>query len=134
MGDYDLLILDEPTNHLDLFSREALEESLMQFPGSILLVTHDQYLMEHVCDHLLVFENNKISRIEGRLPSYLARRRAEVSNTGVDTANGNVDRLLLETKISRVLSELSLLKPDDPSYPALDQEYQTLLRIKRDLL
>lgn len=133
MDECDLLILDEPTNHLDLYSREALDESLLQFPGSVLLVTHDQYLMEQVCDHLLVFENSKIRRIEGRLFSYLTSKEDAIPHPDANATNRVEERLLLDTRISRVLSDLSLLKPDDPDYAALDQEYLELLERRRKL-
>ncbi|NLW07881.1 MAG: ABC-F family ATP-binding cassette domain-containing protein [Clostridia bacterium] len=132
-GEYDLLILDEPSNHLDLYSREALEESLLQFPGTVLVASHDQYLLQQVCDHLLVFTRQKIIRVEGKLADYLA---SENTNTGKVVADKGVsyeEKLLIETKISRVLSELSLYNPGDPNYAALDCEYQRLLKCRKEL-
>ncbi len=49
----DLLILDEPTNDLDIATLEVLEESLMDFPGAVVLVTHDRYLLDRVSSHVL---------------------------------------------------------------------------------
>ena len=49
-----VLVLDEPTNHLDIPGREALEEALQLFPGSILIVSHDRYFLDRVVDRLLV--------------------------------------------------------------------------------
>ncbi|HLL88225.1 MAG TPA: ABC-F family ATP-binding cassette domain-containing protein [Tepidisphaeraceae bacterium] len=49
----DLLVLDEPTNDLDIASLEVLEESLLEFPGAVLLVTHDRYLLDRVCTEVL---------------------------------------------------------------------------------
>lgn len=64
LGEYDLLILDEPTNHLDLKSKETFEDALAQYNGTILMVTHDRYLMNKICNGLLVFEAEKIVRKE----------------------------------------------------------------------
>ncbi len=133
MGDYDLLLLDEPTNHLDLFSREAFEESLVRFPGAILLVTHDRYLTEEVCDCLLVFEDHQVRRIEGNLEDYLAKKPPLKHHTDPDNTNREEDRLLLEAQISGVLSELSLRKPGEENYALLDQEYRELLQRRKDL-
>ncbi|MDD4588574.1 MAG: ABC-F family ATP-binding cassette domain-containing protein, partial [Heliobacteriaceae bacterium] len=119
MGEYDLLILDEPTNHLDLDSRESLEESLIRFTGSILIISHDRYLLERVCDHLLIFDRQKITRFEGNPADYLSKKH---------TVNDE-ERLLLETKLSRIISELSMYKPGDPDYAILDREYQELMKI-----
>jgi ATP-binding cassette subfamily F protein uup len=51
----DILLLDEPTNDLDIHSRDVLEESLLEFLGAIVLVTHDRYLLDRVCSQLLGF-------------------------------------------------------------------------------
>ena len=51
----DILLLDEPTNDLDINSRDVLEEGLTEFDGAVVLVTHDRYLLDRVCDHLLGF-------------------------------------------------------------------------------
>jgi ATP-binding cassette subfamily F protein uup len=52
----DVLLLDEPTNDLDLPTLGVLEESLADFPGALVLVTHDRYLMDRVCTHVLGFD------------------------------------------------------------------------------
>lgn len=132
-GEYDLLILDEPTNHLDLHSREALEESLIRFPGTILVASHDRYLLEQACDHLLVFAQQKIIRVESKLADYLVLQKAGADNQDLKKDNYE-QKLLLETKISRVLSELSLYKPDEPNYAALDHEYRKLVQRRNELL
>ena len=55
-----LLALDEPTNHLDISSREALEAALMDYPGTILFVTHDRYLVQKIATHLLYIEAGRV--------------------------------------------------------------------------
>ncbi|HTQ79038.1 MAG TPA: ATP-binding cassette domain-containing protein, partial [Thermoanaerobaculia bacterium] len=52
----DLLILDEPTNDLDIPTLEVLEESLLDFPGALILVTHDRLLMEGIATHILALD------------------------------------------------------------------------------
>ncbi|MDD2585786.1 MAG: ABC-F family ATP-binding cassette domain-containing protein [Syntrophomonadaceae bacterium] len=132
MGEYDLLILDEPTNHLDLYSRESLEESLIQFPGSILLVSHDRYLLEKVCDHMLIFNEYKINRVEASPADYLSKKNVS-AQLGLEQKNDEEEKLLLDTQISRVISQLSLHKQDHPKYTELDQEYKELIQRKNSL-
>lgn len=72
--EYELLILDEPTNHLDLYTMEQLEEALEQYEGTILLITHDRYMLEKICNKLLVFENNQVYRFESGLADYLKKK------------------------------------------------------------
>jgi ATP-binding cassette subfamily F protein 3 len=54
-----LLAMDEPTNHLDIASREALETALVEYPGTILFVTHDRYLVQKIATHLLYIEDGQ---------------------------------------------------------------------------
>lgn len=68
--DPNFLIMDEPTNHLDLWSREALETAFKAFQGTILMVTHDRYLVNQVADHLLVLRGGKCSLIPGNYDDY----------------------------------------------------------------
>src|SRR5204863_8883352 len=54
-----LLALDEPTNHLDIAAREALESALLEYPGTILFVTHDRYLVQKIATHLIYIEGER---------------------------------------------------------------------------
>ena len=58
MTNPNFLILDEPTNDLDIITLNILEEFLLEFPGCVLIVTHDRYFMDKLVDHLFVFEGN----------------------------------------------------------------------------
>jgi ATP-binding cassette subfamily F protein 3 len=66
----NVLILDEPTNHLDLWSRHALEAALQAYDGTVILVTHDRYLVNAVADHLLVLGDGRVSQIVGNYDTY----------------------------------------------------------------
>jgi ATP-binding cassette subfamily F protein 3 len=72
----NFLVLDEPTNHLDLESREALEEALDAFPGTVLLVSHDRALLDAVAHRLLAIEDQAVNSYDGGWAEY-ARRREE---------------------------------------------------------
>jgi ATP-binding cassette subfamily F protein 3 len=69
-----VLILDEPTNHLDIPAREALEESLIEYEGAILLVSHDRYFLDRVVNRLLVLpERGKFEVMIGNWSTYEQR-------------------------------------------------------------
>jgi ATP-binding cassette, subfamily F, member 3 len=83
-----VLILDEPTNHLDVESREALEDALREFAGSVLLVSHDRALLDAVGTRTVAVEDGTLHSYEGGWADYLRmreqRRAAEAS-----AANGD---------------------------------------------
>jgi ATP-binding cassette subfamily F protein 3 len=70
----NVLILDEPTNHLDVESREALEEALEGFPGSVLLVSHDRALLDAVGSRTVAVEDGTLHSYEGGWADYLRMR------------------------------------------------------------
>jgi ATP-binding cassette subfamily F protein 3 len=70
----NVLILDEPTNHLDLESREALEEALQQFQGSLLLISHDRALLDAVGSRTVAVEDGTLHSYDGGWPEYLRVR------------------------------------------------------------
>lgn len=66
----NFLILDEPTNHLDIDSREVLEETLMNFPGTLLFVSHDRYFINKIADRILTLEDGELQNYEGDYSYY----------------------------------------------------------------
>ena len=60
MKNPNFLVLDEPTNDLDIVTLQILEEYLQDFPGCVIVVSHDRYFMDKVVDHLLVFKGNGV--------------------------------------------------------------------------
>jgi len=70
----DLLILDEPTNHLDLDMIEWLEKYLQKSTMTLLMVTHDRYFLDRVCDHILELDNEKLYHHKGNYSFYLQKK------------------------------------------------------------
>jgi len=73
----NLLVLDEPTHHLDIPSREALEEALLGYDGTVLVVSHDRYFLNRIVGKLLVFEATGVQLVHGNWRTYEAMRRPE---------------------------------------------------------
>ena len=86
-----LIILDEPTNHLDIDSRGALIEAINDFPGAVVLVSHDRYLLEACADRLWLVAGGRVTPYDGDLDDY---RRLVLSGekTGVAKPPPQIDR------------------------------------------
>ncbi|RCL34712.1 MAG: ABC transporter ATP-binding protein [Verrucomicrobia bacterium] len=72
----NLIVLDEPTNDLDLQSLRMLEEALAAFPGTILVVSHDRYFLDRICDQIVAFEDGGVKVTPGNFSYYLEKRQA----------------------------------------------------------
>jgi ATP-binding cassette subfamily F protein 3 len=75
----NLLIMDEPTNHLDIASREALESSLYDYDGTMLMVSHDRYFINKLADKIIYLTHDGIKVYDGNYDSYLEGKQALVS-------------------------------------------------------
>ena len=82
----NLLLLDEPTHHLDLAGKEVLEEALVQYPGAVVVVTHDRSLMARVATRVLAVENGKVTLYPGGYDDYEAARLKAAGGAGAATA------------------------------------------------
>lgn len=71
----NFLILDEPTNHMDIIGKETLEKLLMDFSGTIIVVSHDRYLINRVAKSLIVFENGGVRYFDGTFDEYEEREK-----------------------------------------------------------
>lgn len=72
----NFLLLDEPTNHLDMASREELEQALTEYPGTILMVSHDRYFLNKMVDRIIVMESESINEYLGNYDDYIDKRKA----------------------------------------------------------
>jgi ATP-binding cassette subfamily F protein 3 len=79
-----MIILDEPTNHLDIDSRAALAEAINDFPGAVIMVSHDRYLIEACADQLWVVADHKVTAYDGDLDDY---RRMVLSSRGMRSSS-----------------------------------------------
>jgi ATP-binding cassette, subfamily F, member 3 len=86
----NMIILDEPTNHLDIDSRAALAEAINDFPGAVIMVSHDRYLIEACADRLWVVADRTVTSFDGDLDDY---RRLVLSSRGARAgARDNTER------------------------------------------
>ncbi|MCH2199183.1 MAG: ABC-F family ATP-binding cassette domain-containing protein [Flavobacteriales bacterium] len=96
MANPNFLILDEPTNDLDIFTLSVLEDYLQDFPGCLVIVSHDRYFMDKLVEHVLLFGNEgKIRDIPGNYSAYRAKiseeeRQAKALNKEIKAAQPKV--------------------------------------------
>ncbi|MBQ3169377.1 MAG: ABC-F family ATP-binding cassette domain-containing protein, partial [Clostridia bacterium] len=74
----DLLLLDEPTNHLDLESTQWLEETLKKYKGTVLVISHDRYFLNSVCDHMAELRQTRITQYTGNYDQFAVKREADL--------------------------------------------------------
>ena len=84
MDDCNLLILDEPTNHLDIDMIEWLEDFLSRQRLAILMVTHDRYFLDHVCQDILEIDNSRLYHYRGTYDYYLTKKAERQHNERVE--------------------------------------------------
>lgn len=77
----NLLLLDEPTNDLDVNTMRALEEAILEFGGSVVVISHDRWFLDRICTHLLVFEgDSKVNFFNGNFTEYEEDRRKRLGD------------------------------------------------------
>lgn len=74
---YNLLVMDEPTNHLDMKSKEMLKNALLQYDGTLVLVSHDRYFLQGLTDKIFEFRNGEVKEFLGTIDEYLEARKFE---------------------------------------------------------
>ena len=71
---FNVLVMDEPTNHLDIRAKEVLKKALLNFEGTLLLVSHDRDFLTGLCDRIFEFKNQKMKEYLGGLEAYLQQK------------------------------------------------------------
>ncbi|OAB29964.1 ABC transporter ATP-binding protein [Paenibacillus macquariensis subsp. defensor] len=105
----NLLILDEPTNHLDIDSREALEEALEEFPGTLLAVSHDRYFINRMGRKIWVLKQGALDVIHGNFDDYKAIQARQVVNSS-EQLNSNHVNPDIRTSKAKQITDTSVTK------------------------
>jgi len=128
-NDTNVLLLDEPTNHLDIESKEMLEQTLLDYPGTMFIISHDRYFINRLSDYILCIEDCNINKYEGDYDIYFEKKEKKIvkkssSKPKRETKKNDYSKeiLELETKIIKVEEEISLeLKNDSPDFTLIDE-------------
>ena len=142
----NLLLLDEPTNHLDIASREALEQALMDYEGTLFIVSHDRYFINRLADRLYYMDEDGLTEYAGNYDYYEERRPEKVREVEVKQKSaqaisykerreresqarkrkGLIERT--EKRIEQISEEISALD-ESLSTPEVASDYSRVLEI-----
>lgn len=91
-GNYNFLILDEPTNHLDLPSREVLEDVLQDYPGTVLVVSHDRYFINKIIDYTYELKDHDLTKYYGNYDYYKEKKKELKEKETQDKKNNSEEK------------------------------------------
>lgn len=124
----NFLLLDEPTNHLDASSREELEKTLLDYSGTMLIVSHDRYFINKIADRILLLTNDGVKEYLGNYDYYLERTTAEKQGAVQDESKKDKkekpqnDYFLQKQKQSEERKRQTKLKKAEAEIERLDEE------------
>ena len=134
MANPNFLILDEPTNDLDIYTLQILEQFLQTYKGCLIIVSHDRSFMDHIVDHLLVFEGNgKIKDYHSNYTQYRLSRLQDIKTSRLQEKKTAASTRSLEVSKSRSLQKRKATYKEQKEYEALTAEIEVLTAEKADL-
>ena len=106
----DVLLLDEPTNHLDIDALYWLEEWLRRYPGTLMLIAHDRDFLDAVCDHILHFDNRRLTLYTGNFSAFERARAERLLHQQAEFGKQQARRAELEDFVRRFRAKASKAK------------------------
>ena len=109
MENANFLILDEPTNHLDINSKEVLEEALIEYTATMIIVSHDRYFLDRVVNKIIFMERDRVWLWEGNYTAYreyiIEKRAAEIARASEERKRAAEEKKRLVIEAQRKESE-----------------------------
>ena len=128
----NLLLLDEPTNHLDAASREELENTLLDYSGTLLIISHDRYFINKLADRILTLEPDGVKEYLGNYDYYLERTKSEAAGekqTAEKKEKPQNDYFLKKQQASEERKRQTKLKKAEEEIERLDAEIEDTQRL-----
>lgn len=120
----NVLILDEPTNHLDIINKNTIEKMLKEYNGTIIMVSHDRYLIKNVCTKLLVFNKDEAVLYNYGYDEYLEKRKVVKES----------EIIKKENKVSKKEVNINLTKEINKIEKVIDNKEKELAKLNKELL
>ncbi|MEG2337844.1 MAG: ABC-F family ATP-binding cassette domain-containing protein [Clostridium sp.] len=127
----NFLLLDEPTNHLDILSREALEDALLEYDGTLFVISHDRYFLNKIINRILELDENTITEYLGNFQYYIDKKNAleddlVVSTVGKTKTQVKEERKKLKSERDKVKKVKNEIKDIEKSIEKLEKENEAL--------
>ena len=125
----NLLLLDEPTNHLDISSREALEDALTGYDGTVLAISHDRYFINKLANRVLYLTENGLKNYLGGYDYYLEKRKdapEQMQGAEKKTSSGKDDYQLQKQRVAQERKRQNRLKKLEEEIEAAEEEIAAL--------
>ena len=124
----NFLLLDEPTNHLDISSCEALENALQDYPGTLLMISHDRYFINKLADRIYVLNSDGTTAYEGRYDDYLAKRKedADLQKQAAPSAKCNSSNKRRREKEAELKKQRIALSRLEKQIQATEEEIESV--------
>ncbi|MGM0507874.1 MAG: ABC-F family ATP-binding cassette domain-containing protein [Fusobacteriota bacterium] len=141
----NFLILDEPTNHLDIYSRQILENSLKEYDGTLITVSHDRHFLESVVNRIYIMKKKTMKKFSGNYNDYKKQTNNKNENTGKKSSSyeeqkrqrNKINKLekLIEDNEKKVekLENIKSQKEKDYEKAGKENSYDKLIEIKEEL-
>ncbi len=127
MANPNFLILDEPTNDLDIYTLQILEQFLQSYKGCLIIVSHDRSFMDHIVDHLFIFEGNgKIKDYHSNYTAYRLSRLQDIKTSRQQANKAMAAARSLEDSKSRSLQKKKATYKEQKEYETLTAEIEAL--------
>lgn len=134
----NILFFDEPTNDLDLYTLEVLEDYLMNFKGPVLVISHDRYFLDKICNKLFIFKDGYVFQSLKSLSEYLEEEKKEAKEEAIKPKrNSNRLPASIRNEIEAIEKKLPLLeesiKSKEEELKTITTDYKKLLEIQTDI-
>ena len=122
----DVIFLDEPTNHLDIHTTEWLETFLTEFKGAQLIVSHDRYFLDQVCNRIVEIDNLRAWPWKGNYSQFLVQKEASEKSLGEAIAN-------IEKKIQSTMGAMQQMKRANKYDKSISAKHKMIERMQQEL-
>ena len=126
LSEIDVFFLDEPTNHLDLETLEWLENFLVEFNGALLIVSHDRYFLDRVCNNIVEINETSLRGYPGNFSAYLGQKELFLQ-----TLDERIEKVTKEIK--RLTGALQSMKRANKYDKSISQKHHMIMRSQREL-